>query len=159
MNIYDVWFARVEIANSTKLRLLEKFKVEEIWNLTRENLLELGIKENTINQILKQEYKEKLDKYCKYLEKNKIELITYKNEDYPYKLKNIMDLPAYIFVKGNKDILDDNSVAIIGSRLCSEAGKKIAFNTAKELGEKNVNVVSGLANRNRYLRTFRKFKE
>lgn len=159
MNIYDVWFARVEIANSTKLRLLEKFKVEEIWNLTRESLLELGIKENTINQILKQEYKEKLDKYCKYLEKNKIELITYKNEDYPYKLKNIMDLPAYIFVKGNKDILDDDSVAIIGSRLCSEAGKKIAFNTAKELGEKNVNVVSGLANRNRYLCTHGKFKE
>lgn len=151
LNIYNVWFARVEIANSTKLKLLEEFTTDEIWNFSREDLLDLGIKESGINQILKQEYREKLDKYCKYLEKNKIELITYKNKDYPYKLKNIMDLPAYIFVKGNKNILDDDSVAIIGSRLCSKAGKKIAFNTAKELGDKNINVVSGLANRNRYL--------
>ena len=159
MDIYNIWFARIEIANSIKLRLLEQSNVEEIWKFNKSDLMELGLKECSINQILKEEYREKLYKYIQYLERNNIELISYKSKDYPYKLKNIMDLPAYIFVKGNKNILDDDSVAIIGSRLCSEIGKKIAFNTAKELGDKNINVVSGLANRNRYIRTYGEFKK
>lgn len=151
MNCYDIWFSRVEISNRIKLELMKKFEVSQVWNLGCTDLEELGLKETTIKQILENTYREKLEKYEKYLEKNKIELITLKDKEYPDKLKNIPDMPAYIFIKGNKQILDDESVAIIGSRICTEDGKKIAFNTAKELGDKNINVISGLALRNRYL--------
>lgn len=151
MNFYDIWFSRVEISNRIKLELMEKFEVSQIWNLDYTDLEELGLKEITIRQILEKTYREKLEQYENYLEKNKIELITLKDKEYPDKLKNIPDMPAYIFIKGNKEILDDESVAIIGSRMCTEDGKKIAFNTAKELGDKNINVISGLALRNRYL--------
>ena len=151
MNFYDIWFSRVEISNRIKLELMEKFEVSQIWNLGYTDLEELGLKEITIRQILEKTYREKLEQYENYLEKNKIELITLKDKEYPDKLKNIPDMPAYIFIKGNKEILDDESVAIIGSRMCTEDGKKIAFNTAKELGDKNINVISGLALRNRYL--------
>lgn len=151
MNFYDIWFSRVEISNRIKLELMEKFEVSQIWNLDYTDLEELGLKEITIRQILEKTYREKLEQYENYLEKNKIELITLKDKEYPDKLKNIPDMPAYIFIKGNKEILDDESVAIIGSRMCTEDGKKIAFNTAKELGDKNINVISGLAFRNRYL--------
>lgn len=151
MNFFDIWFSRVEISNRIKLELMEKFEVSQIWNLGYTDLEELGLKEITIRQILEKTYREKLEQYENYLEKNKIELITLKDKEYPDKLKNIPDMPAYIFIKGNKEILDDESVAIIGSRMCTEDGKKIAFNTAKELGDKNINVISGLALRNRYL--------
>lgn len=151
MNFYDIWFSRVEISNRIKLELTEKFEVSQIWNLGYTDLEELGLKEITIRQILEKTYREKLEQYENYLEKNKIELITLKDKEYPDKLKNIPDMPAYIFIRGNKEILDDESVAIIGSRMCTEDGKKIAFNTAKELGDKNINVISGLALRNRYL--------
>lgn len=147
-NFYDVWFSRVEISNSIKLKLLEKFEVSQIWKFSYSDLEELGLKEMTIKVILEKTYREKLEQYEKYLEKNNIELINFKDKEYPYKLKNIPDRPAYIFIKGNTDILADESVAIIGSRACTESGKKIAFNTAKELGDKNVNVISGLALRN-----------
>lgn len=151
MNFFDIWFSRVEISNRIKLELMEKFEISQIWNLGYTDLEELGLKEITIRQILEKTYREKLEQYENYLEKNKIELITLKDKEYPDKLKNIPDMPAYIFIKGNKEILDDESVAIIGSRMCTEDGKKIAFNTAKELGDKNINVISGLALRNRYL--------
>lgn len=151
MNCYDIWFSKVEISNRIKLELMKKFEVSQIWNLGYTDLEELGLKETTIKQILENTYRDKLEQYEKYLEKNKIELITFKDKEYPDKLKNIPDMPAYIFIKGNKEILDDESVAIIGSRTCTEGGKKIAFNTAKELGDKNINVISGLALRNRYL--------
>lgn len=151
MNFYDIWFSRVEISNRVKLELMKKFEVSQIWNLGYTELEKLGLKEITIMQILGKNYRDKLEQYANYLVKNEIELLTLKDKEYPDKLKNIPDMPAYIFIKGNKEILDDESVAIIGSRICTEDGKKIAFNTAKELGDKNINVISGLALRNRYL--------
>lgn len=99
MNIYDIWFARVEIANSVKLKLLNKFESNEIWNLSKEELLSLNLKECTIDKILGIEYKKNLEKYQTYLENNKIFLLSYKNELYPQKLKYILDKPAYIFVR------------------------------------------------------------
>ena len=47
INIYDIWFSRVEITNSIKLRLLQKFESSEIWNLSRNDLIELKLKEVT----------------------------------------------------------------------------------------------------------------
>lgn len=152
-NIYDIWFSRINISNVIKLKLLNKFSTYQIFNLDEKELYYCGLKEKSVVEIKKQEYKKNILKYEKYLENNNIFLLNYKDDDYPEKLKNIPDMPAYIFVKGNKEILDDDSVGIIGSRNCTEIGKNIAFKTAKELGDKNINVISGLAIRNRYLCT------
>lgn len=145
MNIYDIWFSRIDISNDVKLRLLEKFDVTTLWNFTKNELLELGLLENTINQILDNNYRKNLEKYASYFAQNGIELITAKQANYPEKLLNISSRPAYIYVRGNKEILDDDSVAIIGSRRCTENGKRLAYNTAKELGDRNINTISGLA--------------
>lgn len=99
MNIYDIWFARVEIANSIKLKLLKIFSIIEIWNLKKEDLVELQLKENTIDKILNIKYKNNLEKYKVFLEKNNILLLSYKDKLYPQKLKYILDKPAYIFVR------------------------------------------------------------
>ena len=95
-----------------------------------------------------------LEKYEKYFSKNGIDLITFKQQDYPIKLSNISSRPAYIYVRGDRHILDDDSVAIIGSRRCTDNGKKLSYQIAKDLGNKNVNTVSGLAIRNWYLCTY-----
>lgn len=145
MNIYDIWFSRIDISNDVKLRLLEKFDVTTLWNFTNNELFELGLLESTINQILDNNYRNNLEKYVRYFAKNGIELITVKQANYPVKLLNISSRPAYIYVRGNQEILDDDSVAIIGSRQCTENGKRLAYNTAKELGNKNINTISGLA--------------
>ena len=99
MNIYDIWFARVEIANNIKLRLLKNFESNEIWNFSKNELIELNLKQSTIEKILDIEYRKKLEKYQMYMEKNKIFLFSYKNEYYPTKLKYISDKPAYIFIR------------------------------------------------------------
>ena len=39
MDIYNIWFARIEIANSIKLRLLEQSNVEEIWKFNKSDLM------------------------------------------------------------------------------------------------------------------------
>lgn len=99
MNLYDIWFSRVEIRNLIKLKLLNKFKSEEIWNLSKKELLDLDLKTVTIDKILNINYKINLEKYYKYMKKNKIFLVSFKDELYPEKLKYISDKPAYIFIR------------------------------------------------------------
>lgn len=86
-----------------------------------------------------------MDKYVKYIEDNKIEVLSFKDERYPSKLKNIYDMPPFLYIRGNLQNLYDDNVAIIGSREASEYGKFVARKFAKELANKNINIVSGLA--------------
>lgn len=74
-----------------------------------------------------------------------IEEIKINNEKYPQKLKNIYDSPTKIYVLGNKEILNQKSIAIVGSRNATQYGKKTAYEIAKKISEKGINIISGLA--------------
>ena len=50
-----------------------------------------------------------------------------------------------LYVQGNKELLNKRAIAIIGTRKPSEYGKKVAKEFAKELSEKGICIVSGLA--------------
>lgn len=78
--------------------------------------------------------------------KEKIEKITIDSKWYPTKLREISKPPQVLYVEGNKKILSTNSISIIGSRLCSNEGKKIAKKFAKDLVNQNITIVSGMAN-------------
>ena len=98
-NIYDIWFARVEVANSIKYRLYKNFSTQEIYNFKEEEFLEQRIKSGTIIKFLEEKYRKNLEKYQEYMERNQIMQIFYQDEKYPERLKNISDFPTYIFVK------------------------------------------------------------
>ena len=40
-NIYDIWFARVEVANSIKQKVYSKFTTEEIYKLGKDDFFYL----------------------------------------------------------------------------------------------------------------------
>lgn len=145
--VYKIWFSRIELSNKIKLKILNKFSEKEIWNMKSKELKEnlCDIEEKYINRIENVLYKKNLEKYENYMNKKNIKIISFKEKDYPYKLINIEDNPAYIYVRGNKKILDDDSVAIVGSRNATEYGKNIARKFAKELSDRNINIISGLA--------------
>lgn len=75
----------------------------------------------------------------------KIKIITQENCEYPKKLLELKDKPEKLYVLGNTDLLNKKSVAIVGSRDCTEYGYKQAINFAKELSQKGLCVVSGMA--------------
>ena len=81
----------------------------------------------------------------------KIEEIGIQSQDYPEQLKQIYDAPLKLYVLGNKEILKQKGVAIVGARNATEYGKKVAMQFSKNLSEKGINIISGLAFRNRYL--------
>lgn len=67
------------------------------------------------------------------------------NSEYPESLKNINNPPQKIYCKGNVNLLKKYGIAIVGSRICSEYGKKIAFKFANELSKYDLVIVSGMA--------------
>jgi DNA processing protein len=92
------------------------------------------------------EQQENAERELDNLKENDIELITFWDNDYPFLYKEIKDPPIFLYCKGNTSLLNyKQSIAIVGTRECSEHGRKIAFNTAKYFAEQKYNIVSGLA--------------
>lgn len=71
---------------------------------------------------------------------------TFDDNNYPASLLELKDRPPLIYYKGNIELLNNNdNIAVIGSRNCSQNGLKIAYETGKKLAENKINVVNGLA--------------
>ena len=67
------------------------------------------------------------------------------DEEYPALLKEIDNPPPKLYYKGNKLLLKKRSIAIVGSRRCSEYGKNVALKIAKQAAMNGFCVVSGMA--------------
>ena len=72
-----------------------------------------------------------------------IKIIKITDVEYPHRLLNVKTPPKKIYVEGDYTLLSKNSIAIVGSRDCTQYGKKYAFDFAKELSKNNICVVSG----------------
>lgn len=76
----------------------------------------------------------------------KIIEIDVESEEYPQRLLKIKNFPTKIYAMGNIDLLNTKyTVAIVGSRICSEYGIRVTNELAKKLSEKEICVVSGMA--------------
>jgi DNA processing protein len=73
------------------------------------------------------------------------EIITFDDPLYPSLLKQIYDPPLVIFIQGNKKLLNQSQLAIVGSRSASASGRESAFKLAQQLAEVGLIVTSGLA--------------
>lgn len=76
---------------------------------------------------------------------NKIYEINETDRLYPKKLLQIKDRPNKIYVVGNIELLNNKSIAIVGSRISSTYGEYYAAKFAKEISKKGITIISGLA--------------
>lgn len=75
----------------------------------------------------------------------RIEEISIESKDYPKQLKQIYNPPLKLYILGNKELLKQTGVAIVGARNATEYGKKISEQISKQLSEVGINIISGLA--------------
>lgn len=145
---YWIWLSRIENLGSVRIKkLLEKYDCpEKIWNLKEKDLIKVeGIGKETAKEILKEEYRENLDKYVEYMEKRNIKIINYKSRDYPNKLRNIYAMPIVLYVLGNEKILNDFSLGIVGTRMHTKYGDKVTRDFTRRIVKNNIVTVSGMA--------------
>jgi DNA processing protein len=72
-------------------------------------------------------------------------LVTLADDTYPKALLEVPDPPPLLYVKGRLDLLDQPSMAIVGSRNATAQGKKDAESFARTLADGGLCIVSGLA--------------
>ncbi|MGL4629991.1 MAG: DNA-processing protein DprA [Leadbetterella sp.] len=108
-----------------KVPNLGKVKILKI----KENPLFLKEAEHIVNDTIKQG----------------IQIIHFKDADYPSRLKQQYDCPPFLFMKGNGSLEHPKTVAIVGTRDATEYGKASTAEIVKGLALKNVQIISGLA--------------
>ena len=89
---------------------------------------------------------ERVEKIVSLSKKQNIETIDILHKDFPKKLKLIENAPQVLFYKGNYNaIINENTLAIIGSREASKEGQKNAYEMAYLFAKENYSIISGLA--------------
>ncbi len=142
-----IWFASLTIKPIKKYLLWKKYgefsKIyhapkEEFLSIENFDLLDLHEIEVSKNQVY-------IEKYLDYIHQNDIQVISINDERYPAKLKEIYDPPVILFAKGNLALLSKKALAIVGSRLADDYGRKVAYDIAKEISANDICIVSGMA--------------
>lgn len=72
-----------------------------------------------------------------------VKVLTVVDEEYPKELLSLSQPPLALYLKGN--LFELPRVAVVGSRRCSDYGRRVAFKLGKFLSERGIPVVSGLA--------------
>ena len=146
---YWIWFSLIKgLGCVRKNNLLKIYGTpEEIYKLSNRELLKVdGIGEETVTNIIEAKNEKILNYHIKYMKENNIDIIHICEKSYPQALKQIYDAPASLYIRGNKEILNEKNIGIVGCRECTDYGKKAAKYFAYNLSkEKSVNIVSGLA--------------
>ncbi|MER2520160.1 MAG: DNA-processing protein DprA [Bdellovibrionales bacterium] len=86
-----------------------------------------------------------IDEELKRTAKIGAKLIGWGEPDYPEALAAIEDAPPIITVLGHLGLLPRRAIGIVGARNASLNGRKMAETLARDLGNENVAIVSGLA--------------
>ncbi len=144
---YLLWLSLLQkISNIKKFKLLQNFKsAENIFCATNIQLNCIDyLNKGEISSLLKHK-KFDLNNYINNLKKNNIKFYSFFSESYPKKLRDIDTPPFLVYVKGNEVYNEAPVISIIGSRRCTEYGKRVAFQLAKEFGEMGIVVLSGMA--------------
>jgi DNA processing protein len=79
------------------------------------------------------------------LEAHNVTLLTWLDEAYPRRLKEIAQPPPVLYVRGDLTPQDEWAVAIVGTRKMTHYGEEVAQELASFLARNGVTVVSGLA--------------
>ncbi len=88
--------------------------------------------------------KRKIEPEAEYekIRKNNINILTYRDSDYPYLLSSCVNAPAVLSYKGVWPAME-KTIAIVGSRKVTPYGQNVCRHFATELAKQEVVIVSG----------------
>ncbi|MFM7023031.1 MAG: DNA-processing protein DprA [Flavobacteriales bacterium] len=80
-----------------------------------------------------------------FLQKHNIQALFYQDDAYPPRLKQCDDSPYLLYYKGKAKLDAGKTIAIVGSRKCTEYGRSVTNKLIQDLKDYNILVISGLA--------------
>ncbi|WP_058485145.1 DNA-processing protein DprA [Defluviitalea phaphyphila] len=146
--LYWIWITTIKgIRKNIIKKLLNYFKTpENIWEQNLEELkFRFKLSDKEISIFEKSKDLTLIEKWIKKLEQKNISYYPINHPNYPDILKNIPNPPLGIYVKGNTIPFKKRYLGIVGTRNCSEYGRRVASKLSKELSSKGIGIISGLA--------------
>ena len=144
-------FASIEQLDSTFIQRLYNYfgDIETAWNATLNDLKQIeGLSVQKTNNYLnkKKELAVNPDQTLDFVLSKNIKILTYEDSNYPYMLRQIPNPPMTLFYKGDLFACNlERTVAFVGSRRASFAGKEGVSSIISDLRGTDLTVVSGLA--------------
>jgi len=128
-------------------RLLEHFgSAEAVFDAPRRELALLRLTPETIESLANRELHERAETEIERVRKLGGDIIVLDDGVYPSLLRETYDPPVVLYVKGAwAECLERPCVAIVGSRRCSTYGQNAALMLSRELAQRGVTVISGMA--------------
>lgn len=143
-----IWYASLyEVNRKHRMAYVQEGNsVEELFfNRIQPDLLCRYFTKKEQGIIFKDAYKEHAKKMALEMAPKKIRFCSCDMPGYPDALKNIPDPPYGLYYLGNLPENERFFVGIVGARMCTEYGRKIARELGKRLGEAGIGVISGMA--------------
>lgn len=115
---------------------------------------EMGLRQNTVGKVRKLldsfgEVGRKAKEYSKLAEQNGLRVVSCLDVDYPYNWRVLGGMPNVFFAKGRYSLIDQmtlhGAAAVVGSRNPSKYSQYATDRMCRELGEKGIAIVSGMA--------------
>jgi DNA processing protein len=78
-------------------------------------------------------------------EKEKVDILSIDDTNYPERLRNIYDAPALLYLKGQSMLNHPKTLGIVGTRQASEYGKSVIEKLLPKLAELDIQIISGMA--------------
>ena len=145
---YQYWLSNIPgVGCKTIHRLLgQAGSAEEIYFLKKEQLEKLsGLSDRQVHAITDRKKNWDLEEKYAALGENGISFLSCEMESYPKQLRNIVDAPYSLYIKGKMPDFSKRRVAVVGARMCSEYGKKMAEQIGEKLALCGAEVLSGMA--------------
>ncbi|MBE6010177.1 MAG: DNA-protecting protein DprA [Lachnospiraceae bacterium] len=143
-----IWYASLyEVKRKHRMAyVLDGNSVSDLYaERTGSDLLNRYFTKEEQRMILREDREERVKKMAAGMEQKKIRFCSCDMPEYPASLKNIPDPPYGLYYLGGLPENDRFCVGIVGARMCTEYGRKIATELGKRLGAAGICVISGMA--------------
>lgn len=144
---YWIGFNLVKGIGPVRLRsLLDVFgDVKTAWNASAVQLEEGGLSPKLTKRLIQVREDVSLEQVLEEIHRQEIKILTWDDEDYPNRLREIPQSPPVLYVRGDYTMEDEWAVAIVGTRRFTSYGRQVAERVASTLARSGVTIISGLA--------------
>ena len=144
---YWIAFSRVSRVGRARLAILEGSfgSLASAWQASAGQLQQAGLDRNTAQHVAATRGKIDPDAELERVQKAGVTALTWHDEDYPPRLKEIYDKPPVLYVRGDLDPADERAVAVVGTRRPTAYGRETARQLTSDLARSGLVIVSGLA--------------
>lgn len=137
----------IGIGPRAAVKLLERFgSAEAVFGASRAEIEQVRLLPEAVDSLIAREMHTRAEAEIEEVRKLGGDILLLDDGVYPSLLREIYDPPIVLYVKGEwSECLDQPCIAVVGSRKCSTYGQNSALMLARELAQRSVTIISGLA--------------